>query len=129
MKETCFNLACGLEAQGPSCQRGHLFLLQPLLSLTHPRVFLVRCGNCADRGHSLGLEPLGRSVSVFHSLSGTSWRWFLGYFSYTLSEIGPFFFFCRIIRMVCSDKGQKSKHAKKCSLFRNYENSGVVLQV
>lgn len=30
---------------------------------------------------------------MFHSLSGTSWRWFLGYFSYTLSEIGPFFFF------------------------------------
>lgn len=27
-----------------------------------PCVFLVRCVDCIDRGHSFGLEPLGRSV-------------------------------------------------------------------
>ncbi len=36
---------------------------------TAPWVFLVRCVDCTDRGHSFGLEPLGMSVNSSECLS------------------------------------------------------------
>lgn len=54
-------------------------------------VFLVRCGNCADRGHSLGLEPLEESVSLLHFLSEHLGDVFWDIFVTSFLKLDPFF--------------------------------------